>query len=711
MTRIRSVEELVGIGAVLRDRIIEQLGIGADGAPDERIAVTRINEDPYRLLRVPGIGMQRIVRILEHNFGISLPDVMQRLADEGKGVHAAPLWPDAMPASGSAPQPILTPPPQRMPVRAWRLEDLPGMGSRLAARTVEVLGASPAPGVPQMNHDQVRAYVEGDPYRLLGVPGVGFARADRIAREHFKIATDDPRRHEHANAFLLRREGGVMSVADYRRQRKDLGLSDSQFELRGVRVDSGSVWDENELEAERRVAQWALKACNGQTDPPSAPSPGVLSEMEAFGLNAEQRRACWAGLNLPAMALSGGAGTGKTTTIAALASIASRRGLNVHVMAFAGKGSDRIAEALRDFDIDPDVRGPYGDSEENRSIAHIIYGRIFVSTIHRGLGATGQGGYRLHTLAADLVILDEASMLPNGLLADVLARMRPEARLLLVGDPQQLPPIQYGQPFETLLRLGLPHHRLIQNYRQANQEAIFLLAEAVRAKRPIALRDGPGVRVLLGKDFEANVLRAVEEVLERPGGQDVMQWQVVCALNATRERLNDILQARLNPSEAALARYREGRSGNWVEVRRWDKVVVQKNDYEKGVFNGQTGIVTGVDPDAGAVLVRINDTLVPIEFDLVPDLLRLGYAITTHKSQGSGWPAVIVAEPGSVTLHPNRWTYTSVTRAAEHLVIVSQLDAGHWWEMAFRELPLGPSTLERRVLALRAVARVPVGAR
>src|SRR5690606_28167559 len=90
-----------------------------------------------------------------------------------------------------------------------------------------------------------------------------------------------------------------------------------------------------------------------------------------------------------------------------------------------------------------------------------------------------------------------------------------------------------------------------------------------------------------------------------------------------------------------------------------------------------------------------------IEPDLVPDLLRLGYAITTHKSQGSGWHTVVVAEPSAVNLHPNRWTYTSVTRASHHLYVISELSEASWWSMAFREPPLRPSSLEERVRALR----------
>lgn len=684
---IAAVSELPGVGEVLRARIVEVL------APHggELEAVQRINDDPYVLLSVPGIGAQRIVRILTERFAITPPEVMQRMADQHKSLN------------GLVPTTQNVPPPAEVfvePVRTWHLEHLPGLGPKMAARVEEALSNPGDPSLPRYSPSEVRAFIEGDPYRLLRVPGLGFTRVDRIAREFFGIPKDDPRRHRHANEHLVRTSSGVMTLGEFRQKRAALGVLDKRHELAGVRLDSGYIWDADELAAEVRLAEWAVAATAVPAELRPVPER-VEGEMLGFGLNEEQRAACWAGLNLPAMALSGGAGTGKTTTIAALASIASRRGLNVHVMAFAGKGSDRIAEALREFDLEPDTQGPFGDTFDLPNHSVTLYGRVFVSTIHRGLAATGSGSFELEELAADIVIVDEASMLPNTLLAEVLERMRPEARLLLVGDPRQLPPIQFGAPFEAFLAVGLPHYELVKNYRQANQEGIFALAEAVRSRRPLPLTEQPGVRALLGPEFEDNLLMAVEEIRTTSVGFDLMQWQVVCALNATRERLNEILQERINPHGQRLARYREFRSGMTVEVREGDKVVVQKNNYELGIFNGQTGIVHGWDDHEGALIVRIGPSTVLIEPDLVPELLRLGYAITTHKAQGSGFSVVAVAEPGRVTLHPNRWTYTSVTRASDQLYIISTLPEGMWWSMAFREPPARPSSLEQRVLSLR----------
>lgn len=695
---ITSVSELPGVGDILRQRIVTVLS--PQGGEDD--AVRRINEDPYVLLSVPGIGAQRIVRILSERFAVTPPEVMQRMAEHHKSLPGiAPATHNTqLTNNGSA----VAEAPPAAPARSWVIEQLPGVGWRLAERIEKVLGASPGPSLPPYTPSEVRAYIEGDPYRLLRVPGLGFTRVDRIAREFFSVDPDDPRRHQHANEYLVRQSTGVLTLGEYRRRRAAMGVADQKHELAGVQMDNGFIWDADELEAERRLAKWALAASSVAVELKPVPER-VESEMLAFGLNEEQRTACWAGLNLPAVALTGGAGTGKTTTIAALASVASRRGLNVHVMAFAGKGSERIAEALREFGLEPETQGPFGNTVEDPNRSYTYYGRVFVSTIHRGLAATGSGTFELDELAADIVVLDEASMLPNTLLADVLERMRPEARLMLVGDPRQLPPIQFGAPFEAFIALGLPHYQLLKNYRQANQEGIFTLAEAVRSRTPVSLTSRAGVRALLGPAFEDNLLMAVEEIRASSVGHDLLRWQVVCALNVTRERLNALLQERLNPAGEKLATYREYRSGLVMEVREGDKVVVQRNDYELGIFNGQTGIVLGWDDDEDALIVRIGSSTVLIAPDLVSDLLRLGYAITTHKAQGSGFSAVAVAEPGVVTLHPNRWTYTSITRASQQLYIISALNEGSWWSMALREPPPQPSSLEKRAQFLRLQAQ------
>lgn len=690
---IASVAELPGIGGVLRERIVQVLS--PEGGENE--AVRRINEDPYVLLSVPGIGAQRIVRILTERFAIHPPEVMQRMAEQHKSL------PTLVSPNHTTPPAAVAAEPPSVLARTWHIEELPGLGPRLAARVEETLSKPRDPSLPRYTPSEVRAYIEGDPFRLLRVPGLGFSRVDRIAREFFGVSKDDPRRHRHANEYLVRQSTGVLSLGEFRRRRTAMGVTDKRHELAGVRLDNGFIWDADELEAEERLAEWVVAATSVPVELKPVPER-VEEEMLAFGLNDEQRAACWAGMNLPAMALTGGAGTGKTTTIAALASVASRRGLNVHVMAFAGKGSDRIAEALREFDLEPDTQGPFGDSEENPEHSYTMYGRVFVSTIHRGLAATGSGEFALDELAADIVILDEARMLPNMLLADVLHRMRPEARLVLVGDPRQLPPIQFGMPFEAFIALGLPHYGLVKNYRQANQEGIFTLAEAVRARRPAPLTDRAGVRPMLGFGFEDNLLMAVEEIRASSIGFDLLRWQVVCALNVTRERLNDLMQERLNPDGEPLAKYREYKSGQWVQVREGDKVVVQRNDYELGIFNGQTGIVKGWDDDEGALIIRIGQSNIRMAPDLVPELLRLGYAITTHKAQGSGFSAVVVAEPGNVTLHPNRWTYTSITRASHQLFIVSELSEAAWWAMALREPPARATSLEQRVRMLQRQA-------
>lgn len=706
MTRsIVRVADLVGVGPVLRQRIIAELGADPErNGSSEAFAVAAINHDPYALLDVPGIGMHRIVKIMNENYGVVIPDVVRRVEERHKSVSLVSTG-DAAKASAS---------PE---VRA-RLSELPGLGPALAERVVDFYRRKHADVGVTLDPSRVLEYVERDPYALMSVPGVGFKKADTIALQHYGMSRDAPRRHQHANLYLLSSRAGVMREREYHERRERMGLRDRALATLGVQFDRGYVWDREELIAERELAAWALEMCTGSElelpDPPEA----MLAEMHAFGLNQEQRIAVWAGMRSPAVALTGGAGTGKTTAIAALASIASRRGLNVHLMAFAGKGSDRIAEALAEFRIDTNTTGPFGNTSDDPFASIEAYGRVYVSTIHRGLAANANGHFFIDELTSDLIILDEASMLPNRLLTAVLERMKDGARLVLVGDPNQLPPIQYGAPFEALLGLGLPHVHLVRNYRQANQQAIFELAEAVRVKRPRAFVDAAGVELRFEADLEASLQQVVREVSAASATSDPLAWQAVCALNVTRERVNALVQEWLNPGGVPLARYREYGSGAWVEIRQGDKVVVVKNDYEKGVFNGQTGRVLGAQVERQALMVQIGASVVLIEFELVSQLLRLGYAITTHKSQGSGWHTVVVVEPQWHRLTPNRWAYTSITRAAQRLVLITELQERDWWRMVMNDPPIDSGVLHERVQELRssgcgdaAVAAAPLALR
>src|SRR5690606_12643806 len=108
----------------------------------------------------------------------------------------------------------------------------------------EVLGAARGPGQPPLTPAELRAYVEADPYRLMRVPGFGFARVDRIAREFFGLHPDDARRHRHVNGYVLQQSAGVLSLGEFRRRRAAFGVSDASHELEGVTFDEGLVWDE-----------------------------------------------------------------------------------------------------------------------------------------------------------------------------------------------------------------------------------------------------------------------------------------------------------------------------------------------------------------------------------------------------------------------------------------------------------------------------------
>ena len=397
-------------------------------------------------------------------------------------------------------------------------------------------------------------------------------------------------------------------------------------------------------------------------------------------------------------------------------------------MAFAGKAADRMREAF----------GKY------RLMAE-------ATTINKALGFIGRD-FTVPRLAEDVIVIDESSMLPNWLLWAVVQRLKPGAVLILVGDPNQLPPIGYGSPFSDLVKHGVPRAHLSRNYRQAGQQGILHMAEGILNRS----RPAPAGCVEMHLGVESSSLDALfDDLIRRHGGRDYEAWQVITYQNENAERYNLRAQAIINPHGTPLFEYPLWKLGTGernrplyhAEVREGDKIIVIKNSTLLGIFNGQTGRVVGMvnkpklmqrcvavdSPEYEAHLRRQGmeeDTIaritygyadeqrvIELEGEIMPHLrvditsrevdipadevekyIQLGYVITVHKAQGSDWPRVIVMQPGKVrddTARP--FFYTAVTRAKDHLCIVSTLRVVAWWTNAAADAPDEPSTLLRRL--------------
>ena len=368
--------------------------------------------------------------------------------------------------------------------------------------------------------------------------------------------------------------------------------------------------------------------------------------------------------------VTGGPGTGKTTIVNGILSLYDRMGLRCVLAAPTGRAAKRMTE----------VTGHEA------------------STIHRLLEA----GIDPHTgklffardeddpLKADAVIVDEMSMVDILLLDNLMRAVPDNARVILVGDPDQLPPVGPGFPFSDMLRSEmLPSVRLTEIFRQAQESLIVMNAHKVNRGIMPELRETK-------KDFFFLPTRSEEEVAQTicglcstrlPQRMGIAPEQIQ-VLSPTKKgiagtmNLNKLLQACLNPPGP---NKRERQFGEFV-FREGDRVMHIRNNYDliwkktdgttvgTGVFNGDVGIVKAIDPSMEQLTVEYDDRLVDYDFNQLGEL-ELAYAMTVHKSQGSEYRAVILtAWGGSPYLLSRSVLYTAITRARELLITVGRDD-------------------------------------
>jgi len=368
--------------------------------------------------------------------------------------------------------------------------------------------------------------------------------------------------------------------------------------------------------------------------------------------------------------VTGGPGTGKTTIVNGILSLYDRMGLNCVLAAPTGRAAKRMTE----------VTG------------------YEASTIHRLLDAgidphTGKLYFARNEdnpLKADAVIVDEMSMVDILLLDSLLRAVPDNARLILVGDPDQLPPVGPGFPFSDMLRSEmLPSVRLTEIFRQAQESLIVMNAHRVNQGILPELRE-------VKKDFFFLPARSEEAVAQTicglcstrlPQKMGIAPEQIQ-VLSPTKKgiagtvNLNKMLQSCLNPPAPTK---RERQFGEFI-FREGDRVMHIRNNYDlmwkkadgsavgTGVFNGDVGIVRAIDPSMEQMTVEYDDRVVDYDFNQLNEL-ELAYAMTVHKSQGSEYRAVILAAWGGSQYLLNRSVlYTAITRAKELLIIVGRDD-------------------------------------
>ncbi len=388
-----------------------------------------------------------------------------------------------------------------------------------------------------------------------------------------------------------------------------------------------------------------------------------LEEIEkerGFSLDPKQGEAVKMVFNNKVSVLTGGPGTGKSTTIDTIVRIAQKHSLSVALTAPTGRAAKRMEEVS----------------------SYPAY------TIHRLLRLQpGEiAAYNEdNPLLYDVIIVDEASMLDSFLALHLLKAIKPGAHLLLVGDADQLPSVQAGNVLHDIIESGrFPVISLDVIFRQAKESAIIQNAHKIKnGVFPQLLPHPTDFYLFEIEDLEDVANEIVSLVTDRLPKQFKLDAkkdiQVMAPLYKTKSgvtELNKLIQAQLNPKSHKKNEVKYG----FTVFREGDRVMQLRNNYEKDVYNGDVGIIVGIESgDNIRLLVEFPDKPAPKEYkdDQVREL-TLAYAVSVHKSQGSEYPAVVMPITTShyIMLQRNL-LYTAVTRAKKLVVLVGSKRAIH----------------------------------
>ncbi|MGF2211316.1 SF1B family DNA helicase RecD2 [Streptomyces albidoflavus] len=617
---------------------------------------------------IKGIGPRIADRITEH-FGVDTLDVIE--TDAKRLVEVPGLGPKRT----------------RMIAAAWEEQKaikevmvfLQGVGvtTSIAVRIYKKYG------------DASISVVRNQPYRLAAdVWGIGFLTADRIAQA-VGIPHDSPDRVKAGLQYALSQSSDQGHVY----LPEDRLIADA---VKLLQVDTGLVIDcLGELAADEEgvvrekvpgpdgepvtavylvpfhraevsLAAQLLRLLRAPDDRMPAfrdvdweKALGWLARRTGTELAPEQRDAVRLALTEKAAVLTGGPGCGKSFTVRSVVELARAKGAKVVLAAPTGRAAKRLAELTG----------------------------AEASTVHRllELRPGGDAAYdRERPLDADLVVVDEASMLDVLLANKLVKAVAPGAHLLFVGDVDQLPSVGAGEVLRDLLADGgpIPSVRLTRIFRQAQRSGVVTNAHRINAGTP-PLTQGLDDFFLFVEDDTEEVGRltvdvAARRVPARFGLDPRRDIQVLAPMHrgpAGAGALNGLLQQAITPARPDLP---EKRFGGRV-FRVGDKVTQIRNNYEKGlngVFNGTVGVVTALNTEEQRLTVLTDeDEEVPYDFDELDELAH-AYAVTIHRSQGSEYPAVVVPVTTSAWMMLQRnLLYTAVTRAKKLVVLVGSRKA------------------------------------
>jgi len=517
------------------------------------------------------------------------------------------------------------------------------------------LGPALARRIRKRYGDRAVQVIREDPYLVAEqVPGVGFKTADGIGRAS-GLAVDDPRRAAGAVLHLLGRtadDGHVFAThEDLVTQGENLQVPPDRIEeaveslcSRGLTVrDNGAIYAAPLYRAEVTVASLLRERATALTH-----GDVTLDDATLEGLSDAQADAVRATFRGRLLVITGGPGTGKTTTVRGIVRAHRAAGHAIVLCAPTGRAAKRLSEAA---------------GAEARTIHRMLEWNPALARFQRDADNPVEG---------DVVLVDEASMLNVQLAERLLAAIPAHVPLVLVGDVDQLPPVGPGQVLRDTIASGIaPVVRLQTVFRQAQESHIVSGAHAIlhgHLPEPTPANTRGSGDLFIVRASEPDVcLDRLREMLKRlPTAYGLDVRRDVMVLSPMRkgplgtERLNEFLQEELNPKTSPHAKPLVPRAG--------DRVMQLRNDYEKEAYNGDLGEVRNV--AGGITYVSMDGREIRYKTDDMDDL-TLAYASTIHKVQGSEFPAVIVVMHGSHHVLLSRaLLYTAVTRAKKLVIML-----------------------------------------
>ncbi len=555
-----------------------------------------------------------------------------------------------------------------------------GISTKLAAKIYKYYGM------------RVYNVLEENPYQLAdNIDGVGFKTADEIA-SRIGIHTDSDYRIKSGLFYTLQQAVGEGHIylpqeALLRRARELLGVEihDIEKHVMDLCIDKKTVMKESDGEIRIYPAHYYYLELNTakmlhdldiDCEMPEDMMERRLKKIEdaeQIELDEMQHRAVIESIKHGLLVLTGGPGTGKTTTINTMIRFFESEGMSLLLAAPTGRAAKRMTEAtgyeaqtihrLLEVNVNPEDKEAAGGFMRNRQ----------------------------NPLEADVIIIDEMSMVDLTLMHALLSAVVPGTRLVLVGDVDQLPSVGPGSVLRDIISSGcFPVVTLTRIFRQAGESDIVVNAHKINAGEPVILDNKSRDFFFLRRQDADTIIGVVSMLIQKklpkyvgalPGEIQVMTPTRKGLLGV--ERLNTILQRYLNPEDEKKAE----KEINGRLFREGDKVMQIKNNYQlewevttkfglavdkgMGVFNGDMGVITEINQYTETIEVEFDEARkVKYGFDMTEEL-ELAYAITVHKSQGSEYPAVIIPLlPGPRLLYNRNLLYTAVTRAKKCLTIV-----------------------------------------